>query len=65
MKKLIVTCTVAGSLALGVAAAVAAPSGLYTTFGNATANADGSVTLVSDTTAAKAYGGLDLPFRPG
>ncbi len=65
MKKLISTCAVAGSLALGVAAAVASSSGLYTTFGNATANADGSTTLVSDTSAVKAYGGLDLSVPSG
>jgi hypothetical protein len=64
LKKLLLGCVAAGVLALGLAATAAA-SGLFTTFGNATVNPDGSVTLVSDTSKTPAYGGIDLSVPSG
>ena len=64
MKSLLFSCIAAGALALGVAGLAGAAT-TYTPYGNATVNPDGSVTLVSDTSSATPYGGLDIAVPSG
>lgn len=61
MKKGVLLALVAGALCVAAAAGAA---NVFTTFGDATVNGDGSVTITSST-AGKGYGGISLPVAPG
>src|SRR4051794_4971070 len=65
MKRMMLTCGLVAALALAIAGVAAAATGVFTPFGNATVNGDGSVTLVSDTSAADQFAGVDLAVPSG